>query len=190
MASGRPYRSDGRSGRLASCRVVVGYRHGRVDRGREFSRLFVGFGRVDRLAEVFGQDVGRGLPCRTVRSAAERELCRAAARRCLPVRAVWSWLVIMVWPTADDASRIGTWARPWTWQDVRMFGCWPTAGRMFLGQLFRSFGRGFSIEPPRPVFAILTITHFLLIQMMPIQLRWRVNSLRARGELVLMKSIE
>ncbi|CAA7043003.1 unnamed protein product [Microthlaspi erraticum] len=52
------------------------------------------------------------------------------------------------------------------------------------------FGRGFLIEPPGPIFAILIIIPFLLIQMMPIHLRWKVNSLRVRGEMVLMKSIE
>ncbi|CAA7040690.1 unnamed protein product [Microthlaspi erraticum] len=94
---------------------------------------------------------------------------------------------------------------------------WPTAGHCFPGQCVSSamvqagrtcsefgrprdmrssagrsarLGRGFSIEPPGPVFAILAITPFLLIQMRPFQLRWKVNSLRARRELVLMKSIE
>ncbi|CAA7049276.1 unnamed protein product [Microthlaspi erraticum] len=40
------------------------------------------------------------------------------------------------------------------------------------------------------VFTLLVVTPFLLIQIRPFQLRWKVNSIRARRELVLMKSIE
>ncbi|CAA7050375.1 unnamed protein product [Microthlaspi erraticum] len=40
------------------------------------------------------------------------------------------------------------------------------------------------------VFTRLVVTPFLLIQIRPFQLRWKVNSIRERRELVLMKSIE
>ncbi|CAA7037653.1 unnamed protein product [Microthlaspi erraticum] len=45
-------------------------------------------------------------------------------------------------------------------------------------------------KPSGPVFTDLIITPCLLIQMMRIHLRWRVNSIRARCEVVLMKSVE
>ncbi|CAA7045906.1 unnamed protein product [Microthlaspi erraticum] len=45
--SGRPDRSDSRSGRSAGYRVMIGHWYDRVDRGRGISRLVVGFGRMD-----------------------------------------------------------------------------------------------------------------------------------------------
>ncbi|CAA7030796.1 unnamed protein product [Microthlaspi erraticum] len=70
-----------------------------------------------------------------------------------------------------------------------VFGLWPTVERSSAGRSAR-LSRGFSIEPPGPVLAILAITPFLLIQLRPFLLRWKFNSLRARMELVFMKSIE
>ncbi|CAA7059867.1 unnamed protein product [Microthlaspi erraticum] len=80
------------------------------------------------------------------------------------------------------------------------FGLWPrlqTDGHFGRERNMRSsagrsarFGRRFSIDRLWTVFALLAISPFLLIQMRPFQLRWKVNSIRARRELVLMKSIE
>ncbi|CAA7032407.1 unnamed protein product [Microthlaspi erraticum] len=51
MASGRPDRSDGRLGRSAESRVVIGHQYDWIDRGREISCSVLGFGRVDNLVE-------------------------------------------------------------------------------------------------------------------------------------------
>ncbi|CAA7056570.1 unnamed protein product [Microthlaspi erraticum] len=144
-------------------------------------------------------DVGRCFPARTEPSAVVREIGYAAARLCFPARAAWScaarrgrsWrgrLRVLVSRVVmhDRPNGFELWPR--LQMDGRNFGRERNM-RSSAGRSAR-FGRRFSIDRLWTVFAVLAISPFLLIQMRPFQLRWKVNSIRARRELVLMKSIE
>ncbi|CAA7021334.1 unnamed protein product [Microthlaspi erraticum] len=67
---------------------------------------------------------------------------------------------------------------------------WPSAEHAFLGQPDCAVGRCFLNRAVWTVSTLLVVTPFLLIQIRPFQLRWKVNSIIARMELILMKSIE
>ncbi|CAA7035259.1 unnamed protein product [Microthlaspi erraticum] len=131
---------------------------------------------------MFWPDAGRCLPGRTVRSCMVYGWCavRTNARRCLPVYVPWS---------------CAAHSRETEWVDHGQLlpGLVCALGRALGGMdvMFRAvFAAAARLKPSGPVFAKLIITPFLLIQMMRIQLSWRVNSLMTLREPVMMKSIE
>ncbi|CAA7022541.1 unnamed protein product [Microthlaspi erraticum] len=147
------------------------------------SRSAAEVGRVMDWPMLSQPDAGCGFPAQMAPSAVVREIGRAAARRCFPARAAWSAPHGIEWWWLGRPRDIfpGRDAYSAGWIEL-----WP-----------RLQTDGFGFDRPRfldraagPVFTLLVITPFLLIQMRPFQLRWKVNSLRARRELVLMKSIE
>ncbi|CAA7039466.1 unnamed protein product [Microthlaspi erraticum] len=188
-ASGRPRRWDGRRDDRPDNRVVAeSERSGRMD-----SRSAGVVGGRD-LADVSRPDVGRYFPARTDASAVVRGTGCAAARL-VPGSRAWScaaWRDVWLGRPRDNVSRVVLRDRP-----VLNFGrdfrrtdmIWPSAKHSFSASRTARLGAVLD-RAVWTVFTLLVVTPFLLIQIRPFQLRWKVNSIRARRELVLMKSIE
>ncbi|CAA7039517.1 unnamed protein product [Microthlaspi erraticum] len=171
---------------------TVGF--GRSERSWPDDLRSAGCGRTGwNLADGFSAGRDEPEPSAVVREKVARPRGLFPGSRGMVVRGE-AWTVV-AWPTAGLVSRVVMRDRP------NGFELWPR-----LQSDGRNFGRERNIVP-RPaglrgwalildrwlsgaVFTLLAITPFLLIQMRPFQLRWKVNSIRARRELVLMKSIE